>query len=288
MIKKCKLCGKDFESDLNLNQYCTTKCRSRDKFVEIQKGGNSFKVWKKNYDKYPEFYDSLSSYRDKYKNKCFVCEKEYERFSMCCSKECSLIMKKHSTFLTTGANHNLSNNSIARKNMTESLQKKYGVDNVFARRDVLSKLKDTWIKKYGYTNPSKCDYIKNKKRSTAEKNGFWTPKEKMDLRSIYEENVYNITWSQMKKFATIKFGIDIWERIKESKNLEQSEWLTVDHRYSRSKGFINGISPEIIGHVCNLNVINFRDNRKKNSSCSVSLEQLIKEIKEFDKIVYKK
>ena len=177
MIKKCKLCGKDFESDLNLNQYCTTKCRSRDKFVEIQKGGNSFKVWKKNYDKYPEFYDSLSSYRDKYKNKCFVCEKEYERFSMCCSKECSLIMKKHSTFLTTGANHNLSNNSIARKNMTESLQKKYGVDNVFARRDVLSKLKDTWIKKYGYTNPSKCDYIKNKKRSTAEKNGFWTPKE---------------------------------------------------------------------------------------------------------------
>jgi hypothetical protein len=207
---------------------------------------------------------------------------------MCCSKECSLAMKNYSTFLTTGSNHNLSRNSISRKNMEKSLYEKYVVNNVFSRDDVLNKLKETWVKKYGYINLSKVDYIKNKKRSTAEKNGFWAPKETMDLKNIYDENVYNITWSQMKRFSTIKFGNDIWKKINDSKNLKQSEWLTVDHRYSRSKGFIDGISPEIIGHICNLEIINFGDNRKKNSKCSVTMDQLIKEINEFDKIVYKK
>lgn len=288
MIKNCKNCGKDFESELNLNQYCTTKCKSQDKFFKIQGKGKSFKVWKKNYEKYPEFYNSLSSYKDRYKNKCFICEKEYEKFSMCCSESCSSIMKKQSTFLSTGSNHNLSKDSLARKNMIKSLNQKYGVDNVFARNDVLYKLKETWVQKYGYTNPSKVDQIKNKKRATAEKNGFWAPKEKMDLKSIYDENVHNITWSQMRRYAKIKFGDDIWEKISESRKLKQSEWLTVDHRYSRSFGFKHKISPEIIGHICNLEIINFSDNAKKNSSCSIKINELIKEIQEFDSIVYKK
>jgi hypothetical protein len=286
MIKNCKHCNTEFVSGLNMNPYCTNLCRSRDKFIIINSGSKPFRVWKKNYEKYPEFYNSIS-YKERLKNKCFMCESEFEKFSMCCSIKCSDLMKKQSTLLSTGAEHNLSNNSKARKNMIQSLNEKYGVDNVFSREDVILKLKDTWVKKYGYTNPSKVDYIKNKKRQTSEINGFWCPKERMNHRMIYEENVYNITWHQMKKFACLKFGSDIWERMKESKKLDQREWLTVDHRYSRSKGFIDSVSPEIIGHICNLEIIKFYDNRKKSSNCSVDLNTLISEIQEFDKKIYK-
>ena len=287
MIKNCKFCNIEFESVLNMNPYCSNLCRSRDKFVLIHRGLKHFKVWKKNYEKYPEFYNSLNSYKDRLKNKCFICGNEFESLRMCCSNECSILMKKQSTLLTTGTEHNLSRNSESRKNMIKSLNQKYGIDNVFSREDVIYKLKNTWLKKYGYSNPSKVDYIKNKKRETAEINGFWCPKEKMDVRDIYDENVYNITWYQMKKFAQLKFGNDIWKKIDESKKLNTKEWLTIDHRYSRSKGFIDSISPEIIGHICNLEVIKFHENTKKNSKCSIDLNTLIKEIEEFNQKIYK-
>jgi hypothetical protein len=283
MIKKCEYCRVEFNSPINMNPYCSSKCRSKSKFILIKGKGKPFNVWKKNYEKYPDFYNSLASYKDRIKNKCFVCGKEFENFSMCCSSECSKEMKKESTFLTTGSTHNLSRDSISRKNMENHLLEKHGVSNVFSRKDVVDKLKDTWVKKYGYSNPSKVDFIKNKKRKTAEKNGFWCPKEKMTIKNIYDENVHNITWSQMKKFAQLKFGKDIWERIKESKNLDQKDWLTVDHRYSRSMGFVNNISPEIIGHICNLEIISFSDNREKNYRCSIDIDSLMIEINEFNK-----
>ena len=118
MIKECKYCKKEFHSELNLNPYCSTACRSKDKFVVISRD-KDFKIWKKNYEKYPDFYDSIKTYKDRFKNKCFICGSEFERFSMCCSKECSTIMKKDSTFITTGATHNLSKDSIANSKSLE-------------------------------------------------------------------------------------------------------------------------------------------------------------------------
>lgn len=284
MIKKCKKCGIEFSSELNMNYYCSNLCRSRDKFVIIKKD-KEFKVWKKNYDKYQNFYDSLQTYKDRLKNKCFICEIEFENFSMCCSKDCSKIMKKESTFITTGSAHNLSNESAARKNMEYNIKNKYGVENVFQIDDVKKKLKETWNIKYGYSNPSKVDYIKNKKRKTAEKNGFWIPKELMDDRKIYEENIYNITWSQMKQYGYLKFGKNLWDIISESKKLENKKWITVDHRFSKNEGFLKKISPEIIGHICNLELMEFSDNRKKWMNSSVTLDSLLEEINEFEKIL---
>lgn len=283
MIKNCKTCSIEFHSDLNLNPYCSSLCRSRDKFLEIEGIDKKFKVWKKNYEKYPEFYISIKSYKDRYKNKCLICGSEYVNFSMCCSKKCSDLAKKESTMKTTGRFHNLESGSISRKNMQESLKEKYGISNVFQRSDVKEKLKNTWSLKYGYSNPSKVDYIKNKKRETAEKNGFIIPLYLKDLRSVYEENVHSITWSQMKRFGRLKFGYDVWHKIKESRKLPQNEWLTVDHKYSRNDGFINGISCEIIGHICNLEILSFTDNRNKWSKSSISMDHLLNEIEKFEK-----
>jgi hypothetical protein len=239
----------------------------------------------KNYDKYPDFYNSLQTYKDRFKNKCFICEKEFINFSMCCSSYCSDIMKKKSTFETTGSYHNLSNQSLSRKNMEENIKNNYGVVNVFQRGDVKNKLRDTWYIKYGYSNPSKSDQIKNKKRKTAEKNGFWIPKELMNERRIYEENVNNITWSQMKQYAPLKFGNDVWDIISESRKLENNKWITIDHRISKNEGYVKKIPVEIIGHICNLELMEFSDNRKKWMSSSITLDTLLDEISKFEKIL---
>jgi hypothetical protein len=216
-------------------------------------------------------------------NKCFVCGKEYNSFRMCCGKECSLEMKKQTTLNTTGAEHNFSRNSRSRFNMEENLMSLYGVNNVFQRDDVKDKLKQTWYLKYGLDNPSKSDKIKEKKRKEAERNGFWIPRKRWSIRKIYETNVQEITWSQMKKFARLKFGDDIWDRIKESRKLSYSEWLTIDHKYSKSRGFLENVSPEIIGHISNLDVITFKENRNKWSECSITIEELKLEIENFNR-----
>lgn len=285
MIKECKYCSVKFEGRINMNPYCSTQCRSRDKFFEINGEDKNFKVWKRNYEKYPDFYIKLKSYKDRYKNKCFVCGIEYENFSMCCSPGCSKIMKEKTTFESTGCKHNLSADSTSRKNMIKSLIDAHGVENVFQREDVKQKLKNTWMIKYGYTNPSKVDLIKNKKRKTAEKNGFITPLYLRDQRLIYEENIHSITWSQMKRFAQLKFGSNIWEKIRDSRNLPQVQWLTVDHKISRNYGFLNNIPCEIIGHICNLDIITFSENRNKWADNSISIEELMKEIEEFEKLL---
>jgi hypothetical protein len=280
---KCKRCGSKFQKiKKSFFEYCSNTCKSRDKFMTIRdKIGNEFKVWKVNFQKYPDFYLNLNS-NNKLNNKCFICGKEYTAFRMCCSEKCSSNMKKETTFKTTGSEHNLSKESKSRLNMEENLTKLYGVSNVYQRDDVKNKLKETWKLKYGYDNPSKNKEIKEKKRKKLEKNGFWTPRESWPPRKVYEHNVYEITWSQMRKFAELKFGNDIWERIKKSRKLPQQEWLTVDHKFSRNRGFLENLDPSIIGHICNLEILTFKENRSKWSDCSISREELELEIKKFN------
>jgi hypothetical protein len=173
--------------------------------------------------------------------------------------------------------------SKSRSNMEENLTELHGVSNVYQRDDVKEKLKNTWYLKYGHDNPSKSENIKAKKRRKAERNGFWVPREEWTERKVYDTNVHEITWSQMRKFAELKFGSNIWDRIKESRKLHQTEWLTVDHRYSRNHGFLEKLDPGIIGHICNLEILTFSENRNKWSSCSITISELKEEIEKFNK-----
>ena len=48
----------------------------------------------------------------------------------------------------------------------------------------------------------------------------------------------------------------------------------LDHKFSILEGFKNGINPEIIGNINNLEFIPWEDNVKKSSRCSITLESL--------------
>lgn len=50
----------------------------------------------------------------------------------------------------------------------------------------------------------------------------------------------------------------------------------LDHKYSKIQGFLNNVSPEIIGHYLNLELIPRYANRSKRVKCSITLEELIK------------
>ena len=67
----------------------------------------------------------------------------------------------------------------------------------------------------------------------------------------------------------------------------------IDHRFSILKGYQQKISPLVIGHLSNLQMLPWKDNISKHSKCSISLDELfvncnysIKKSKlEFDQIM---
>jgi len=51
----------------------------------------------------------------------------------------------------------------------------------------------------------------------------------------------------------------------------------LDHKYSITSGFRNNVCPKIIGNICNLEMIPWKENLTKSLNCSISLENLLKE-----------
>jgi hypothetical protein len=52
--------------------------------------------------------------------------------------------------------------------------------------------------------------------------------------------------------------------------------------FSVSEGFKNRINPFHIAHPCNLQMLKARDNKKKNSRCDHSYEELLEKIQKFE------
>lgn len=52
----------------------------------------------------------------------------------------------------------------------------------------------------------------------------------------------------------------------------------LDHKVSIAYGFTNGVDPKIIGHLCNLEMVPWRANARKNLKCSIPLEVLLEKI----------
>lgn len=56
-----------------------------------------------------------------------------------------------------------------------------------------------------------------------------------------------------------------------------------DHRVSIKYGLDNNIDPAILGHLANCEFLLYTDNIKKSSRCSITYEQLLEEIDNWDK-----
>jgi hypothetical protein len=86
----------------------------------------------------------------------------------------------------------------------------------------------------------------------------------------FEKYSRNVERETRKSIAI--FGDNI-----ENINLRSREF-PLDHRYSIHEGFNNGVDPSIIGHWANLRIVTVRENSRKQSMCSISLDQLKEKI----------
>lgn len=67
------------------------------------------------------------------------------------------------------------------------------------------------------------------------------------------------------------------------KNIElRGEDFHLDHKYSIREGFENNVSVEIISHWKNLEILSKFENISKHKKCSITLEQLLNEIKNLE------
>lgn len=267
MINNCKKCNVQYESNNEFSLYCSSLCRSRDRFIEIQCKKGIVRLWKENFNKFPDFYNNLELPKERLRNKCIICENEYIGFKKCCSNVCSTNLKKITTLKSTGAEHNFSKNSKSRKNMELKLMSEYGITNVFQRADVKEKLKNTWKEKYNVTNPTMNSEIKKKVRDTNVLRKNWLPLKKRDEFEIYCYHVRYFTDWNINKFAYKYWGSDYhinW-------NLYGDH---LDHIYSKYEGFCDGIPAYIIGSFVNLRMIPAKDNLSKNTKSDIQKSEL--------------
>lgn len=96
-------------------------------------------------------------------------------------------------------------------------------------------------------------------------NGRAIPEELADAFDLYKRKV----WAE-----TNRNDLTILENY--SKRSRTGYHL--DHKYSIWQGFTNNVSPEIIGHIKNLEMLPYQENLSKFNKCSITLQQLIESI----------
>jgi hypothetical protein len=68
------------------------------------------------------------------------------------------------------------------------------------------------------------------------------------------------------------------------KGVRNLNGVSRDHMVSVQFGYLNGIDPKIISHPANCELVCHFDNNVKNTSCSISLDDLITRINSFESI----
>jgi hypothetical protein len=129
----------------------------------------------------------------------------------------------------------------------------------------------TCLERYGVDNYWKTDAMRKLNSELMYErniNNGCTPREKRDERRKYYDEV---------GYYTEKSWNDHFYKINPGRKLERGPEVHLDHIYSRSEGFNNGISAEIIGHWTNLRLISRLENSSKRHRCDKTLEQLLED-----------
>ena len=98
--------------------------------------------------------------------------------------------------------------------------------------------------------------------------GIAIPKEQKTNWELYREQVLNHTYRS-------------WQHHQDKINplgLERGSKYELDHKFSITEGFKQGVDPAVIGHFANLELIPKSVNRSKRILCSITLEELLQQV----------
>jgi len=104
--------------------------------------------------------------------------------------------------------------------------------------------------------------------------GLWTRPEDKDDFSHYRVKVEGV----MRKYAD---EIHLLENFNKRGHANKTGSYHLDHKFSIFEGFHNNIPIYIIGHICNLEMIEARNNLAKNRKCSIDINSLIEMILKY-------
>ena len=105
----------------------------------------------------------------------------------------------------------------------------------------------------------------------------------------YRENWKELLESKEDYFIFVRAltekNYDIFKSTINPKNLKRS-WKAnhLDHIYSVSQGFKDGVDPFWIAHPCNLQMLKARENKKKNAKCGHTIEELTEKINNLGEV----
>jgi len=259
--KKCEICGKEIFVQART---CSKKCA-----YELKKIS-----WKKTCGAEHNFSKESSS-RKKWEQQL----KEEEGIDNVFQRK-SVKEKSRKTWEENYGVNNPSKSIKIKKQKESTCIQNFNVKAGFAD---IEKCKKTWFEKYGVEFPTQSIEVKIKIRQRNQELGLWTPLNKLSELEIYRYNVNSITKESINKHAEKYLKINKKEIKKSNQILKFKDKLSIDHKYSIIEGFKQGISPEIIGSIVNLEILKVSQNSAKHSKCSISLLTLMHRYKQFTK-----
>jgi hypothetical protein len=105
----------------------------------------------------------------------------------------------------------------------------------------------------------------------------------------YRENFNDLLENKEDYFIFVRAltekNYDLFKNIINPKGLKRS-WKAnhLDHIYSVSQGFKDGINPFWIAHPCNLQMLKAKENKKKNAKCGHTTGELLEKINNFGEV----
>lgn len=215
--------------------------------------------------KYARIKDGYRSYCS---DKCVKSSEEYyEKWLKSVSVKMEIAQEKRKK--TLESKYGEFYNDIIQNNRKNSMKKKYGVSNSFQILEIKKKRKDVLLEKYNDENFNNPD----KTRKTRIKNGTQINDEIIDGFIDYKKIVMNKTLTIYRNN----------QKLINPQNLKRSKKdYHLDHLFSIKQGFLQNIPIEIISHPCNLQMIYYKDNLKKQDECWISKDDLLNNIISYD------
>lgn len=260
---KCEYCGNEHDGTYGSGRFCNITCRNRFNYIKARK---QFVINVKERARIKHEKEQNTEYI------CELCGKHYllkdgisKRF---CSNFCS---KKFSS---------IKNNEERKKNISLTYAKKYNYPEHKYCQDcgveINRKKKNSFCKTcaahhralFYKLNPDNPEYEKYKYRLYRSKCTF-----NFSIRDYPEE-----------------FDIKLIEQYgfyKPSNRGNNLNGISRDHMYSINEGYKNGIDPKILAHPANCKLMRHNDNISKGKNSTITLEELLKRIEEWD-LKYKK
>lgn len=252
---KCEYCGKEHDGSYGSGRFCNIVCKNRFNYIKARK----------------QFIINLRE-RERLKHEdegnseciCELCKKHYllkegftKRF---CSKFCS-------RSFSSNTNREETNRKISMKLRTipDRYCKNCGIS--IGKRSITGLCKNCIIEK-------RISEKYNKVLSGIESNktSYLDYRRSCKFKFAINEFPNEFDIDLIRKFG--------WYSAKNHGN--NLNGVSRDHMYSVNEGYKNGIDPKIISHPANCKLMQHNDNVSKGDKSSISLEELLKRIEEWD------